>query len=123
MMEAGQVDTELALLTAIFHTRTRQLTGLVLLQLLDLVDGVHDYLGRADGVDGVAGVVETAALLDCVEKVVAARADCLAGAEQDPQHPAELLHVVELEHLQLLLKAVLSHHHIDKLLLTIGTHR
>jgi hypothetical protein len=39
-----------------------------------------------------------------------------------PEHATELLHVMELEHLELLVKRVLTHDHIHKLLLAIGTH-
>ena len=40
-----------------------------------------------------------------------------------PEHPAQLFHVVQLEHFQLLVKRALPHHHVHKLLLAIGAHR
>ena len=43
-LEPGQVDTELALLAAVLETWSQYLTALVLLQFLDLVDGVHHNL-------------------------------------------------------------------------------
>jgi hypothetical protein len=44
---------------------------------------------------------------------------CLFGL---PEHSAELLHVVELEHFQLLLEGALAHDHVHELLLAIGAH-
>lgn len=38
-----------------------------------------------------------------------------------PEHAAELLHVMQLEHLELLVEGALSHHNVDKLLLAVGT--
>jgi hypothetical protein len=44
---------------------------------------------------------------------------CLFGI---PEHSAELFHVVELEHFQLLLEGALAHHHVHELLLAVGAH-
>ena len=123
LLQPREVNIELTLVTAVAHLAALELEAFILLQPGDFAQGVHDYLGRGDGVEGVAGAVQTPALLHCVQQVVAPAADGLAGREQHPQHPAQLLHVVKLEHLELLFEAVFSHNNIDKLLLTACTYR
>ena len=120
--ETCEVDTELALLTTIFQTGTSQLLTLVLLQFALFGHRVHHDLGGAHRVQRVGGRVEGAALLDRVEEVVGPGGHGGRGRQQDPQHAAQLLHVVQLEHLQLFLKTVFSHDNVDKLFLTGCTH-
>ena len=60
--------------------------------------------------------------LNRVEEVQLAGTNGTGRVQQHPQHPAQLLHVMELEHFQLLLERVLPHHHVHKLLLAVGAH-